>query len=234
MQYGFKGLLLVSAIAGAFVLAAERPSGAAGLMDLSRGQSHAPDFVLSATDSTGNVQKGNQVQVGAQNFINSMARRALDFLGNAQQTQSQKTESFRRLLEENYDMETIGRFTLGRYWKTATPQQRSEYQNLFKKRVVEMYSQRFSEYKGQKFETVSVRPEGENDTVVTSKIVPADGSSEIMVDWRVRYKDGRYRVVDVIVEGVSMSVTQRSDFASVIQQGGGDVQVLIDHLKQKI
>lgn len=171
------------------------------------------------------------VQVGAQKFIDSMARRALDFLGNAQQTQAQKTESFRRLLEDNYDMETIGRFTMGRYWKTATPQQRIEYQRLFKKRVVEMYSRRFSEYKGEKFETLGARADGENDTIVSSRIVPADGGSAVSVDWRVRYKDGRYRVVDVIVEGVSMSVTQRSDFAAVIQQGGGDVQTLIAHLK---
>lgn len=191
----------------------------------------ASPLILSTTTST---QASSQIQEGAENFISSMARRALDFLGNAQQTQAQKSESFRRLLEDNYDMETIGRFTMGRYWKTATPAQRAEYQRLFKKRVVEMYSNRFSEYKGQKFETRGARADGENDTIVSSMIIPVDGTPEVTVDWRVRYKDGRYRVVDVIVAGVSMSVTQRSDFASVIQQGGGDVQVLIDHLKQKI
>jgi phospholipid transport system substrate-binding protein len=190
--------------------------------------------IVVATDSKKASKGSSQIQVGAENFISSMARRALDFLGNAQQTQAQKTESFRRLLEDNYDMETIGRFTLGRYWKTATPQQRTEYQRLFKKRVVEMYSNRFSDYKGQKFETIGSRAEGDKDTIVSSKIIPADGSAEIMVDWRVRYSGGRYHVVDVIVAGVSMSVTQRSDFASVIQQGGGDVQALIEHLKKKI
>lgn len=176
----------------------------------------------------------SQSQIGAENFVDSMARRALDFLGNAQQTPTQKTESFRRLLEDNYDMETIGRFTLGRYWKAATPQQRAEYQKLFKKRIVEMYSRRFSEYKGQKFEVRNSRPDGETDIIVNSSIIPADGTPEIAVEWRVRYKDSRYRVVDVIVEGVSMSVTQRSDFSSVIQQGGGDIQALLNHLKQAI
>ena len=52
---------------------------------------------------------------GAESFVSSMAQRALDFLSNAQQTQAQKAESFRRLLEDNYDMAAIGRFTLGRY-----------------------------------------------------------------------------------------------------------------------
>lgn len=172
-----------------------------------------------------------QKETGAENFVGTMAKRALDFLGNAQQTQTQKTESFRRLLEDNFDMETIGRFTLGRYWKTATPQQQAEYQRLFKKRVVEMYSQRFGDYKGQKFETRGARPDGDNDSIVTSYIVPSDGTPEVLVEWRVRQQGGRYRVVDVIVEGVSQSVTQRSDFSAVIQKGGGDLQALLTHLK---
>lgn len=234
MRYGYKTLLLMSTFSGISLFAMQTPLQAAGRVDLPLPQSPvSSSFVLCATDSSGDTKGAGKVQVGAQNFIDSMAQRALDFLSNGQQTQSQKTESFRRLLEENYDMETIGRFTLGRYWKVATPQQRTEYQKLFKKRVVDVYSQRFNNYKGQKFEVVSSRPEGESDTLVRSLIVPADGSSDIAVDWRVRYKDGRYRVVDVVVEGVSMSVTQRSDFAAVIQQGGGDVQALIDHLKQK-
>jgi phospholipid transport system substrate-binding protein len=64
-------------------------------------------------------------------------------------------------------------------------------------------------------------------------IVSPEGKPPVKVDWRVRNKDGRYKIVDVLVEGVSMSLTQRSDFSSVIQAGGGDVQVLLNHLKQK-
>ena len=206
-----------------------------GSAAFSMGLSHTPEQASRGHALMVSIQAEQKpdMQAGAENFVSTMARRALDFLGNAQQTQAQKTESFRRLLEDNFDMETIGRFTLGKYWKVATPSQQTEYQRLFKKRVVEMYSRRFSEYKDQKIEVRSSRPEGENDVIVTSYVVQP-GSPEILVDWRVRYKNGRYRIVDVIVEGVSMSVTQRSDFSSVIQQGGGDVAVLLDHLKSDI
>lgn len=179
------------------------------------------------------AKQKSQAQTGAESFVGSMAQRAIDFLSNGQQTQAQKTESFRRLLEDNYDMEAIGRFTLGKYWRTGSPEQQKEFQKLFKSYVVGIYSQRFSEYKGQQFHVAGSRPDGETDTIVNSKIVPADGGQEIQVDWRVRYAGGRYRVVDVVVAGVSMSMTQRSDFASVIQQGGGSIQALIDSLKQK-
>ena len=96
--------------------------------------------------------------------------------------------------------------------------------------VVKVYSDRFKEYKGQKFEVRGARPEGEKDVIVTSFILP-EGGPEVQVDWRVRSKNGRFQVIDVIVEGVSMSVTQRSDFASVIQRGGGNVDVLLAHLQ---
>lgn len=176
-------------------------------------------FQVSASD----------VGAGAENFIDNMAKRALDFLGGAS-SQDQKTASFRKLLNDSFDLDTIGRFVLGRYWKTSTAQQRDEYQKLFRQMVVDVYAKRFGDYKGQKFETRGHRADGEKDTIVTSFIIPAEGP-EVQVDWRVRYKNGRYQIVDVIVEGVSMSVTQRSEFAAVIQRGGGDVQVLLAHLR---
>jgi phospholipid transport system substrate-binding protein len=99
--------------------------------------------------------------------------------------------------------------------------------------VVNVYTQRFGDYKGQKFEVKSARPVGNDDVLVSSFIVPTDGSDNIQVDWRVRNRGGSIKIVDVLVAGVSMSVTQRSDFSSVIQRGGGKLDVLIDYLKQK-
>ena len=99
--------------------------------------------------------------------------------------------------------------------------------------VVNVYAQRFGDYKGQKFEVKSARPVGNGDVLVTSFIIPTDGSDNIQVDWRVRNKGGTMKIVDVLVSGVSMSVTQRSDFSSVIQRGGGSVDVLLKYLKEK-
>jgi phospholipid transport system substrate-binding protein len=221
----FKILALASFAAGGLIATA--PAANAGYM------THMQTLPVSVilADMKGKTPS----QLGAEKFISSMAQRGIDFLSNGQQTQAQKTESFRRLLEENYDMETIGRYTLGKYWRVATPQQQAEFQKLFKSYVVGMYSQRFSDYRGQKFQIAGSHPDGDSDdTIVNSTILPADGGQAVQVDWRVRNANGRYRVVDVIVAGVSMSLTQRSDFSSVIQQGGGDVQALIDSLKQKI
>lgn len=166
---------------------------------------------------------------GAKDFIADMGERAIAFLSDPSLSKDAKKASFRKLLDSKFDMETIGRFALGRYWRTTSPKQRLTYQSLFRSMIVDVYSARFEDYKGQSFDVKSARAEGVSDFIVTSFIVPK-GDTPVQVDWRVRNKGAGHRIVDVIVEGVSMATTQRQDFAAVIGKGGGDVQVLIDHL----
>jgi phospholipid transport system substrate-binding protein len=167
---------------------------------------------------------------GAEKFVDSMAQKAIGFLGDEALSQEQRKKEFNTLLQHHFDLDTIGRFALGRYWAQATPAQQKEYLRLFNKMVIEVYSRRFDEYKGQDVQVKGSRADGEKDMIVKSVIVPDEGA-EVSVDWRVRNKGGSYKIIDVIVEGVSMAVTQRSDFASVIQRGGGKIDVLIEHLK---
>lgn len=180
-------------------------------------------FVPAATD---------QDLSGPQIFIKGMADQALQFLTNADMPIEKKQTAFEELLDKSFDMRTISRFSLGRYWRVASDVQREEYMSLFRDMVIRVYSERFHDYKGQSFEVRGARSEGVKDTIVTSFIVPSSGS-KIQVDWRVRAKDDGYKIVDVIVEGVSMSLTQRSDFAAVIQRGGGNVEALLDHLRSR-
>lgn len=171
------------------------------------------------------------MQQGAFNFVQSTAEKGLKFLSNPESTMDVKKQEFRKLLDNSFDLDTIGRFALGRYWNTATPAQQKDYLTQFRRMVVDVYAARFGDYKGQQFQAKSFSPINQTDTKVTSFIVPANGGENIQVDWRVRYKNGGYKIVDVIVSGVSMSATQRADFASVIQRGGGNVDALISQLK---
>ncbi len=166
----------------------------------------------------------------AKDFIVKMGDSAIGFLGNEGLSQAQKEAEFKKLLQGSFDMKTIGRFALGSYWNQASPAQQAEYLRLFEAMIVKVYSARFNEYKGQTLDVSAAKEDGK-DTLVTSYIVPQNGS-KVRVDWRVRNKGSSYKIVDVIIEGVSMAMTQRSDFSSVIQRGGGNIEVLIDHLKK--
>ena len=166
-------------------------------------------------------------------FVKDTTEKGLTFLSNPKATEEEKKAEFKKLLNSSFDMDSIGRFTLGRYWNVATPAEQQEYQALFRKMVVNVYAQRFGDYKGEKFEVKSARPVGNDDVLVTSYIIPTNGGDNIQVDWRVRNRGGSIKIVDVLVAGVSMSVTQRSDFSSVIQRSGGKLDGLIAYLKQK-
>ncbi|MEC7576448.1 MAG: ABC transporter substrate-binding protein, partial [Pseudomonadota bacterium] len=149
-------------------------------------------------------------------------------------TTEQKKARFKKMLDTSFDIKTIARFALGLHWKSASEKEKTEYVGLFEKMVIDVYSRRFSEYNGQEFEVIGAQKRGKKDFVVTSSILPPEGEKgpDVRVDWRVRNRNGDLRVIDIIVEGISMGQTQRSDFAAVIQKGQGEVEYLLAELRK--
>ena len=167
----------------------------------------------------------------AEKFIASLSQEGISFLQEKSISENEKREKFRVFLNQNFDLKTIARFALGRYWRSSTKEQKKEYLALFEDMVVDVYARRFGEYDGQNIEILQSRSQGKADILVSSSIIQNNGP-KIGLDWRVRNKkDGSLKIIDLIVEGVSMSLTQRSDFASVIQRGGGNVEALLKHLR---
>jgi phospholipid transport system substrate-binding protein len=164
-------------------------------------------------------------------MISNLGSRALEVLGKGA-TQSQRLERFRELLRQDFDVPGIARFVLGRYWNTASEEQRTEYVKLFEDYIVMAYATRLSEYTGETFKVTGSRPDADG-AIVSSQIVRPSGAAPVKVDWRLTGRDGKYKISDVSVDGISMAVTQRSEFASVIQHNGGQVQGLITMLRQK-
>lgn len=167
----------------------------------------------------------------ASSFVQNMGNKALTSLTAKEISAAERETRVRSLLRENFDVQTIGRFVMGPAWKDATEAQKTQYMDLFEDMIVGTYSQRFADYSGQSFEVTGSKELSEKDSLVKSKIVQKDGPP-VLVDWRVRAKNGSLKVVDVIVEDISMSVTQKSDFTSVIQSSG--VEGLIKTLKKRM
>ena len=161
-------------------------------------------------------------------MISNLGSQALQVLGK-DATQSQRVARFRDLLREDFDVPGIARFVLGRYWNTATEEQRAEFTKLFEDYIAVAYATRLAEYTGETFKVIGSRPEADG-AIVSSQILRPAGAAPVKVDWRVT---GRNKISDVSVDGISMAVTQRSEFASVIQHNGGQVQGLITMLREK-
>src|SRR4051812_25911837 len=174
---------------------------------------------------------GDAAAQDARAFISRLGTEAIQVLG-PNVSPAQRLARFRVLFQDDFDVPGIGKFVLGRYWAIATPQEQQEFLGLFQEYIVRSYSTRLTEYGGEPFRVTGARPNGA-ETVVSSEIIRANGS-RIAVDWYLIEQGLAHKITDVYVGGVSMKVTQRDEFASVIQRNGGRVGALIALLRQKL
>lgn len=171
----------------------------------------------------------------AQVFIEGLAEEAVNALTAEGVTRADRIQRFNHLFNANFDVDFLARWVLGRYWRGATDQEKADYLKLFEEYVVITYVERFDQYAGEKLRVVKAVPEaGTADSVVFSEIHRPTGGEPIRVDWRVRADGDVYKIIDVYVEGISMSQTQRKEFSSVIRANGGTVEGLNQALRTQI
>jgi len=148
------------------------------------------------------------------------------------QTDAEREAEFRRIVRKGFALDVIGRFVVGRYWRQMSPDQRKEYQDLFAEWLMKSYAGRLGGYQGQTLEVVKSLEAGSRDVFVRTRVLRPDGQPPIAADWRVRKFDDQYRIIDVVVEGVSMAAAQKSEFESVIRDIG--IEGLIESLRQRL
>jgi phospholipid transport system substrate-binding protein len=168
----------------------------------------------------------------AETFVSTLAQRGISSLTGRGTSEAERARRFRTMLTENFDVPTIARFVIGRYWRVANEQERQEYMRLFTDMLVGMYASRFSEYQGEQVRTTGSRSNAEGDIFVNSDVVRPQGQPA-KVEWVLRREGPSFKIVDVRVEGVSMAITQRDEFASIIQRHGGQISGLLQVMRQR-
>lgn len=191
-------------------------------------------FARSEVDTTAALN-AEQGQNNAQSFIQNLGDRAIGILANKAAKPEDRDQTFRDLMHQSFDLPTIARFVIGRNaWNGASQAEKDEYLALFEKLVIHIYSDRFAMYSGEVFKVVSEHAEGDRDTIVTSHVQRPDSTQPIVVDWRVRNFEGRMAIIDVIVEGISMSVTQRQEYSSVLQRNENAITPLLQLMRESL
>ncbi|MDF1792927.1 MAG: ABC transporter substrate-binding protein [Thalassobaculaceae bacterium] len=166
-------------------------------------------------------------------FVEEFAGKAISLVSDKSLAAEERRQAFGDLVETYFDMPAIGRFLLGRYWRVASDAEQAAYLKAFTDNIVYTYARRFDDYRGQKLVVDSSREDGRFN-VVSSRIVDPNSNQDYRLEWRVIDSNGAMKIVDIVIEGVSMSVTQRQEYASVIQSNGGKVQALIDALTRQM
>lgn len=164
---------------------------------------------------------------GAAEFLRKVGDETIFLLKDRSRPKIEKEAELRQILNKSIDMKTIGRFALGKTWREIDDEQKARYLKLFRDYVLYSYSKRLLTYAGETFNVVKSRPI-RRDALVYTLINQASGEP-LETYWRVRRQNNAYYVIDVIVEGISMAVTQRSEFRTVIRQRG--VEGFFDSLR---
>ena len=155
---------------------------------------------------------------GAANFLRKVGAETIILLKDSDRAQKDKEAELRRILDKSIDMKTIGRFGLGKTWRELDDTQKNRYLALFRDYLLYSYSKRLLTYAGETFSVVRSKPVRRDALVYT--LIKQSSGQPLNTHWRIRHKGDTYFVIDVIVEGISMAVTQRSEFRTVIRKRG--------------
>lgn len=164
-------------------------------------------------------------------FIQGLADEAISVLRNREGSIDEREKKFRAVLRDDFAMKKIGRFAAGKYWRQMSEDQKHQYQTLFEEWILKTYSIRFGGYTGETVNVIKTFKAGKTDVYVRTKIVSERGRT-LKIDWRVRRIEDRFKIIDVVVEGASMLVTQKAEFGAVLQQRG--IEGLIDILRSQL
>lgn len=156
---------------------------------------------------------------GAKAFITDLADRAMAIWRDPTRTQLEREKGFRDLLFEGFDVEFLAKISLGRFVRQMTREQYDEYMRLFPDYVVNKFANRIGEYSNQTIEIGEAVPAGTRDVFIRTTLV-RPGAEPLAADWRVRKTKDGFRIVDVKVEGISMVISQRDEFAALIEKSG--------------
>lgn len=169
----------------------------------------------------------------ATNFIQATGDLLVEALNSTTLNAARRRERVANILRQAVDIEGTGRFILGRWWRVASPAEQQEYLRLFEETLIRNLAARLGEYQGVRFSLGRSQQRTEEDVLVTT-VVERAGTPTINLDWRVGDVAGQPRVVDLVAEGTSLRLTQRSEYSAVVQRGGNQVSALITAMRGQL
>lgn len=172
----------------------------------------------------------------AMNFINDLAERAIDVVKKKDLNDDVKEKRLTEIFLVSVDAQFIGKFSMGRYWRTINPVQQAQYLKLYSQYLTGMYVPNFKKYTGNNVvKVLDAKKVRENEYFVQTEIDSGSGANNIQINYMLRQDPKgieKFIIFDIIAEGVSLITSQRSEIGSIMDDGGFDH--LISLLNRKI
>tara|TARA_E500000178_G_C17019075_1_gene754545 strand:+ start:1698 stop:2291 length:594 start_codon:yes stop_codon:yes gene_type:complete len=168
----------------------------------------------------------------ASGFISSLSDEASNIL-SSKLSDDEKIIKLKEIGERTVDINGVGLYTLGKYRKILTDNQKKQYENLFKEYFLKSFSGRLVGYTDAKIAVLSEEIKNEKYTIVYSKLIGTSDRPEVKIDWRVYTKNPENPLIrDLVIEGLSLARTQKEEFNSIISNNDGKIEALFENLNK--
>ena len=153
-------------------------------------------------------------------IVQEMTDRALAVLADKGLASEEKRRRLEEIATAHTDFDTMSHLVLGRNWSQFSPAQQAEFVKEFKAHLSMTYGRNIENYRNEKVVIVGDREEARGDWTVQTKILRGGGAQDILVDYRLRKQGDAWRVIDIVIERVSLVANFRSQLQEVVSQGG--------------
>ncbi len=165
-------------------------------------------------------------------FVQSTVNRASETLGK-EISKKEKMIELQELAKDTVDIKGIGLYTLGKYRKEISDEQKKKYAKLFENYFLKSFSSRLSEYSNPKINVISKEKKNDKYTIVSSILIATKDRPEVKIEWRIYTKNPEKPLIrDLIIEGLSLARTQKEEFASIIKSNDNNIEALFDSLEK--
>ncbi|MGY9004988.1 MAG: MlaC/ttg2D family ABC transporter substrate-binding protein [Alphaproteobacteria bacterium] len=171
-----------------------------------------------------------QSRSGARDFVQNLGDTVIKDLASRKISDSERVKRLRQLLTQSFDVPAVAKFVLGVYWRRTNDKQFNEFLKLYEIYIAHNYAGLFKKYRGETLDVLRVVPVNNDLTIVYGRINQVSGPA-ISMEMRIRKKTSEYKALDLKIEGISMPLTHRKQFSSVINQRRKGVQGLIEALR---
>jgi phospholipid transport system substrate-binding protein len=149
---------------------------------------------------------------------------------NSGRSTAQLYGEFERLLARYADMPAVSASVLGPPWRSASQEQKQAFVAAFQSYLSRKYGAQFDDYRNARIEVTGARDGGRAGVLVLTRVV-RPGQQAIAVDWQISERSGQAKVVNLVIEGVSMLATERAEVGAMLEASRGSVDGLIGQLR---
>ncbi len=169
-------------------------------------------LLLAVILSTTSIQADD---MDATLFVKDLADNIITNVLSSSDTMAQKSEKFNKYFLDALDVKSIGQFVLGKRWRRLTKEQQNAFLDAFIDMALKSWADKFNLYTGQKITFTGTRPAQGDEQVFVDSVI--QDKTPVDVIWRVKRSETGLKIVDIIIEGVSMCLSYRNEYVSYLQ-----------------